>query len=59
MHWRFHRPGTLQDPALNAWYGRDEDLAAGQQALYRRAGLNSAASGGKYTDETAVGVERR
>jgi fructose-bisphosphate aldolase class I len=42
---------ALQDPALEAWRGRDENLAAGQQALYRRARSNAAASLGKYTDE--------
>jgi fructose-bisphosphate aldolase class I len=42
---------ALQDPALEAWHGRDENLAAGQSALYRRASCNGAASLGKYTDE--------
>jgi fructose-bisphosphate aldolase class 1 len=28
---------ALQDPALEAWQGRDENLAAGQTALYRIA----------------------
>jgi fructose-bisphosphate aldolase class I len=42
---------ALQDPALEAWHGRDENLAAGQEALYRRARSNGAASVGKYTDE--------
>ena len=42
---------ALQDPALDAWHGRDENLQAGQQALYRRARSNGAASVGKYTDE--------
>jgi fructose-bisphosphate aldolase class I len=42
---------ALQDPALEAWHGRDENLPAGQQALYRRARSNGAASVGKYTDE--------
>jgi fructose-bisphosphate aldolase, class I len=41
---------ALQDPALEAWQGRDENLAAGQSALYRRASCNGAASVGKYTD---------
>ena len=39
---------ALQDPALEAWHGRDQDLPAGQQALYRRASLNGAASVGKW-----------
>lgn len=42
---------ALQDHALEAWHGRDENLAAGRQALYRRARCNGAASLGKYTDE--------
>jgi fructose-bisphosphate aldolase class I len=42
---------ALQDPALEAWHGRDENLAAGQEALFRRARSNGAASIGKYTDE--------
>jgi fructose-bisphosphate aldolase, class I len=42
---------ALQDPALEAWHGRDENLAAGQRALYRRASFNGAASVGNYTDE--------
>jgi fructose-bisphosphate aldolase, class I len=46
---------ALQDPALEAWHGRDENLAAGQSALYRRASCNGAASVGKYTDEMELG----
>ena len=42
---------ALQDPALETWHGRDENLAAGQEALYRRARCNGAASLGRYTDE--------
>jgi fructose-bisphosphate aldolase, class I len=42
---------ALQDPALEAWRGRDENLKAGQQALYHRASCNGAASVGKYSDE--------
>jgi fructose-bisphosphate aldolase class I len=42
---------ALQDPALEAWHGQEENLAAGQSALYRRASCNSAASVGKYTDD--------
>jgi fructose-bisphosphate aldolase, class I len=41
---------ALQDPALEAWHGQDENLPAGQTALYRRASCNGAASVGKYTD---------
>jgi fructose-bisphosphate aldolase class I len=42
---------ALQDPALEAWHGRDENIQAGQQALYHRARCNGAASLGNYTDE--------
>jgi fructose-bisphosphate aldolase class I len=42
---------ALQDPALEAWHGRDKNLADGQHALYRRARCNSAASIGEYTDQ--------
>jgi fructose-bisphosphate aldolase, class I len=40
---------ALQDDALRAWQGRD--TRAGQQALYRRARLNSLARYGKYSRE--------
>ena len=42
---------ALQDPALEAWHGRAENLTAGQRALCHRARCNSAASRGAYTDE--------
>ncbi|NRP74857.1 Fructose-bisphosphate aldolase class 1 [Ensifer psoraleae] len=42
---------ALQDPALTAWHGRDENLKLGQQALYHRARCNGAASLGTYTDQ--------
>ena len=42
---------ALQDPALEAWNGRDEYLAAGQRAFCHRACLNGAAALGKYTNE--------
>src|SRR2546429_7796355 len=46
---------ALQDPALEAWHGRDENPAAGQQALHRRARSNGAASVGPYTVEMERG----
>src|SRR6516165_8242146 len=51
--WRisFSYGRALQDHALEAWHGRDENLEAGRQALYQRARCNSAASLGRYTDE--------
>ncbi|MEK1854696.1 MAG: class I fructose-bisphosphate aldolase [Phyllobacterium sp.] len=42
---------ALQEPALEAWHGRDEELKMGQQAFYHRARCNGAASLGTYTDE--------
>jgi len=42
---------ALQAPALEAWHGGDENLAAGQHAFYQRARANGAASVGQYTDE--------
>jgi fructose-bisphosphate aldolase class I len=49
---------ALQDPALEAWHGHDENLAAGQRALYRRARFNAAASIGTYTDEMEAAAAR-
>jgi fructose-bisphosphate aldolase, class I len=51
--WRisFSYGRALQDHALEAWHGRDENLEAGRQALCLRARCNSAASLGRYTDE--------
>lgn len=40
---------ALQDEALNAWHGRNENLKAGQRAFYHRAKCDSAAALGKYT----------
>ncbi len=46
---------ALQDPALEAWHGRDDNLKLGQQALSHRARCNGAASLGTYTDEMESG----
>ena len=43
---------ALQDEALRAWQGKDERLAAGQQAFYHRAKCDSAAALGHYTIST-------
>jgi len=45
---------ALQDPALEAWHGRDENLNAGRQALSQRLRCNGAASLGTYTDDMEV-----
>ncbi len=42
---------ALQDSALEAWRGRDENLRAGQQALSQRARCNGAACLGAYSEE--------
>ncbi|MET1085114.1 MAG: class I fructose-bisphosphate aldolase [Burkholderiales bacterium] len=48
---------ALQDPALAAWRGKDENLKAGQEALCHRAKCNGAASGGVYSDEMELAAE--
>ena len=42
---------ALQDPAIEAWHGKEQNLKAGQQAFYHRAKCNSAAAVGKYTSD--------
>jgi fructose-bisphosphate aldolase class I len=42
---------ALQDAALEAWHGWDENLKAGQKALNHRARCDGAATLGEYTDE--------
>lgn len=50
---------ALQAPALKAWRGEAANRSSAQQALYRRARLNGAASQGRYSaaleDESAAG----
>ena len=46
---------ALQDAALEAWHGRDENLKAGQQAFYHRARCNGAATRGEYSDQMEAG----
>ena len=46
---------ALQDAALAAWHGRDENLTAGQQAFYHRARCNRTAARGEYTEEMEAG----
>jgi len=41
---------ALQQPALQAWQGRTENTQAAQQALLKRARLNSLARQGQYTE---------
>ena len=49
---------ALQDSALEAWRGRDENLKTGQDALSHRARCNGAASLGRYTDEMETSSSR-
>jgi fructose-bisphosphate aldolase, class I len=46
---------ALQDAALEAWHGRDENVKAGQQAFHHRARCNGAATRGEYTDQMEAG----
>ena len=41
---------ALQEPALKAWQGKDENVPAAQSAFIKRAMLNSLATMGKYTE---------
>jgi fructose-bisphosphate aldolase class I len=50
---------ALQDAALEAWHGRDENVQAAQEALSHRARCNGAASLGRYTDEMEASPGRR
>jgi fructose-bisphosphate aldolase class I len=47
---------AIQDPAMKAWAGRQENVAAAQQALVQRARLNRLARLGQYSaaKETAT-----
>jgi fructose-bisphosphate aldolase class I len=42
---------ALQEPALKAWQGKQENLKAGQDAFLKRAKLNGLATQGKYRDD--------
>ncbi len=42
---------ALQAPAIKAWAGKPENVAAGQHAYYHRAKMNSAARTGMYAPE--------
>jgi fructose-bisphosphate aldolase, class I len=44
---------ALQEPCLQAWQGKADNISAAQDTLYRRAQLNSLASVGEYTGETS------
>jgi fructose-bisphosphate aldolase class I len=50
---------AVQQPALEIWRGRQANAAAAQQALYHRAGCNSAARLGRYGAEMENNVDSR
>jgi fructose-bisphosphate aldolase class I len=45
---------ALQAPALKAWAGKAENVAAAQSAYYHRAAMNSAARTGTYAPEMEI-----
>ena len=52
MPWKlsFSYGRALQHAALEAWHGKEANLAAGQKAFYHRSQCNSAACAAHYTD---------
>ncbi len=42
---------ALQQPALKAWGGKDENVAPAQEAFMKRAKLNSLATKGEYSED--------
>lgn len=47
---------ALQEPALEAWGGKDANVEAGQRMFYHRAKCNSAARYGRYSPQMETGV---
>jgi fructose-bisphosphate aldolase class I len=47
---------ALQAPALKAWGGKANNVAAGQKAYYHRAKCNGAARHGKYSEAMEAGA---
>jgi fructose-bisphosphate aldolase, class I len=46
---------ALQDPVMQTWKGRAENVEAARKAFYRRAELNGAACKGQYQDAMEAG----
>ena len=42
---------AIQDPAMRAWGGRAENVAAAQQAFHQRIKMNAAARDGRWNPE--------
>lgn len=51
--WTFSFERAFEEPAMSIWMGKTENMAHAQEVLLERARLNSLASMGKYTGETA------
>jgi fructose-bisphosphate aldolase class I len=49
-HLSFSYARALQEPALKAWQGKDENIPKAQEAFVRRCMLNSLAVEGKYDE---------
>lgn len=49
--WSFSFERAIEEPAMQTWQGRAENVAAAQKVLLHRAKCNSLASMGKYTQE--------
>jgi fructose-bisphosphate aldolase class I len=47
---------ALQAPALKAWRGKEDNVAAAQEAYLHRARLNGAARSGSYSEEMEAAV---
>jgi fructose-bisphosphate aldolase class I len=46
---------ALQEPVLNAWLGKDENVKSAQDAFYHRAEMNSLARSGEYSPQQENG----
>ena len=42
---------ALQQPSLNKWFGKDENIQIAQEALFQRSQFNSEATSGMYNSE--------
>jgi fructose-bisphosphate aldolase class I len=48
---------ALEEPALFAWEGKDENIKKAQNVLLHRAKMNSLASKGEYSGEEEKGAD--
>jgi fructose-bisphosphate aldolase class I len=47
----FYFSRAVQQPALEYWKGKEDNVAVAQQLLLKRVSLNNAARRGEYTSE--------